>query len=125
MKNLKPSYRGKILTKLSKQDCSWCRQELDPTPSHICTGCHAKFKLLLSSTRWTRYRHYFLSSHGYCVHCHIATGAVLPAKIVDHIKPWSLFPSLFWEETNHQTLCHPCHTRKTLTDGTVIRFERY
>lgn len=38
-------------------------------------------------------------------------------EIIDHIKPWNQFPSLFWDTTNHQTLCRGCHSVKSHDDG--------
>jgi hypothetical protein len=42
--------------------------------------------------------------------------------VVDHIVPHSGDHDLFWSAANHQTLCEPCHNRKTATeDGGFIR----
>jgi hypothetical protein len=42
--------------------------------------------------------------------------------VVDHIVPHGGDQTLFWDAANHQTLCEPCHNRKTATeDGGFIR----
>ena len=42
----------------------------------------------------------------------------LPTMEVDHIVPVDgPQDPLFWDESNHQGLCHDCHSRKTVDDG--------
>jgi 5-methylcytosine-specific restriction protein A len=36
-----------------------------------------------------------------------------PATVVDHIEPHKGDMVKFWDETNHQGLCTPCHNSKT------------
>ncbi|WP_308302390.1 HNH endonuclease signature motif containing protein [Bacillus sp. V5-8f] len=41
-----------------------------------------------------------------------------PGTDVDHIKPHKGNQALFWDSSNWQTLCKPCHSHKTATkDG--------
>jgi 5-methylcytosine-specific restriction protein A len=40
-----------------------------------------------------------------------------PAVIVDHIQPHRGDPGLFWAQSNWQSLCKPCHDRKTRGGG--------
>ena len=35
---------------------------------------------------------------------------------VDHIIPAKPDESLFWQSSNHQALCKPCHSEKTATE---------
>jgi 5-methylcytosine-specific restriction endonuclease McrA len=40
-------------------------------------------------------------------------GTIRAAKVVDHIKPHKGDHDLFWDEVNWQSLCEPCHNKKT------------
>lgn len=44
--------------------------------------------------------------------------------VVDHIKPFSLFPELRQELTNGQVLCKKCHNSKNIIDWKLIRIAR-
>ena len=68
--------------------------------------------------RWQLYRALYLKKHPLCVHCK-ADGRITPANEVDHIVPTKRGGD-FWDTKNHQSLCKPCHSRKTIEDG---RFE--
>jgi 5-methylcytosine-specific restriction protein A len=57
--------------------------------------------------RWRIYRRWFLRRNPLCSCGQAATD-------VDHIKAVSgPDDPLFWEPSNHQPLCHPCHSAKT------------
>ena len=66
------------------------------------------------TNQWLHYSRNRLAEHplcaGYPVGCH-----TLPtvADVTDHILSARTRPDLFWEETNHQSLCLECHRRKT------------
>ena len=64
---------------------------------------------------WQRYRTWFLAQNAN-IFCSTGCGAV--STDVDHIKPVQ-GPSdpLFWQLSNHQGLCHSCHSKKTVQDG--------
>ncbi|WP_163526625.1 HNH endonuclease [Halobacillus ihumii] len=62
--------------------------------------------------RWRKYREVFLRSNPLCKHCR-SHGQLVPATEVDHIRPHRGDSELFWEPSNHQALCKPCHSRKT------------
>ena len=62
--------------------------------------------------RWQRARLLFLAQHPWCEACK-RKGFYRPAQVVDHIKPHRKDYELFWEETNWQSLCKPCHDEKT------------
>lgn len=112
--------------------CQWCRYKTD---GKICVSCHDKFKKLLCSQRWTRIRRLILAKIPFCFKCHSIPPSALslpPEEIIkvipslvtikrhnlhiDHIKPWSNFPSLFWDKTNWQVLCYRCHSKKTKSE---------
>ena len=40
-------------------------------------------------------------------------GRAVTATVVDHITPHRGNPILFWDEGNWQSLCKPCHDKKT------------
>jgi 5-methylcytosine-specific restriction protein A len=67
--------------------------------------------------RWARARAGFLRAHPLCVQCE-ADGRVTAATVVDHIRPHKGNQALFWDQSNWQSLCASCHSRKTAaTDG--------
>jgi 5-methylcytosine-specific restriction protein A len=42
---------------------------------------------------------------------------VVGATVVDHVVPHRGDPVLFWEESNWQSQCQPCHDAKTAREG--------
>ena len=62
--------------------------------------------------RWVKYSHNYLSAHPLCVICE-AKGKTTAATVVDHIVPHKGSQELFWDVSNHQSLCASCHGRKT------------
>ncbi|WP_433738985.1 HNH endonuclease [Pseudomonas putida] len=62
--------------------------------------------------KWQQARAGWLAKHPLCRHCK-ARGLVVVATDVDHIEPHRGDMSLFWDRTNWQSLCHPCHSVKT------------
>jgi len=66
-----------------------------------------------ASRRWRRLRALFLRANPLCVACQ-ALGRSVVAVHVDHIKPRRERPDLEFDETNLQSLCPSCHSRKTI-----------
>lgn len=64
------------------------------------------------NTRWKKARLRFLHIHPLCEECK-RNGKYVKATVVDHIKPHRGDMALFWDETNWQALCKPCHDKKT------------
>lgn len=56
-------------------------------------------------SRWTLARRGFLAKHPRCTRCGD------PATVVDHIRPHRGDRDLFWQRSNWQPLCQPCHNR--------------
>ena len=54
---------------------------------------------------WDTARLEYLGRHPDCRTCG------KPASLVDHITPHKGDPVLFWDRTNWQPLCTPCHSR--------------
>jgi 5-methylcytosine-specific restriction protein A len=61
---------------------------------------------------WLRYSRNRLRSYPWCVQ-HEQLGRLVPAAVTDHIVPHRGDAQLFWDESNHQSLCKRCHDRKT------------
>lgn len=82
--------------------------------------------------RWQSARLTYLQAHPFCELCRQAGRGLVPATVVDHIKPHRMgeaiasgsadqirsAQALFWDRGNWQPLCKPCH------DGAKQSFER-
>lgn len=66
-------------------------------------------------SRWQKARARYLRSHPMCVKCQ-EDGRYVKATVVDHICPHRGDPVLMWDETNWQSLCKPCHDKKTFNE---------
>ncbi len=68
-------------------------------------------------SKWQKYRARFLRNNPLCVKCKEG-GRTTAATDVDHIVPVQ-GPSdpLFWCKSNHQALCHSCHSTKTAKEN--------
>lgn len=58
--------------------------------------------------RWDKARLIYLRQNPLCA-LHWAKGQIVQAKIVDHIVPHRGDQKLFWDQTNWQPMCEPCH----------------
>lgn len=67
------------------------------------------------SAAWQRARVGFLSKHPLCTRCQ-DVDRLTPATVVDHIVPHKGDKLLFWDSSNWQPLCKPCHDHKTATE---------
>lgn len=56
--------------------------------------------------RWQKARLTFLRDNPFCVHC---SPRFVAATVVDHITPHRGNEQLFWDRSNWQALCKPCH----------------
>lgn len=57
---------------------------------------------------WGKARVRFLAQHPWCA-MHLQRGERRAATVVDHIRPHHGDDALFWDESNWQALCQPCH----------------
>ncbi len=74
-------------------------------------------KALYNSIRWREERREHLRVNPLCSDYFGYHGVVkVGATIVDHIKPHKGDPILFWDPNNRQSMCKPCHDRKTATE---------
>lgn len=62
--------------------------------------------------KWQKARDGFLKKNPLCVH-HLENNQVERSTVVDHIVPHKGDQTLFWDRTNWQALCKPCHDAKT------------
>jgi len=63
--------------------------------------------------RWDKVaKHWRTNVQKVCQVC-LIDDVVSPAQVVDHIVPHRGDMRLFWDESNWQSLCKPCHDRKT------------
>lgn len=63
-------------------------------------------------SRWQKARIRYLRMYPLCAEC-LRQGKAVEATVVDHIVPHRGDQRLFWDESNWQSLCKPCHDRKT------------
>lgn len=90
-------------------DSAYCkdhRQQYEKRPSASTRGY---------DSRWRKARAFYLAKHPLCVICY-EKKRLTPATIVDHIQPHHGDAVLFWNESNWQALCKPCHDRKTAAE---------
>lgn len=70
---------------------------------------------------WQKARSRFLKAHPLCEKCRVQ-GKLVKATVMDHIIPHRGDEKLFWDEGNWQSLCKPCHDKKTMTED---RYQEY
>lgn len=67
---------------------------------------------MYKNSRWTNLRLSFLKKNPLCADCQ-SRGVITPANEVDHITPHRGDMNLFLSTENLQSLCKPCHSKKT------------
>lgn len=72
-------------------------------------------------SHWRKARNRYLKAHPLCEKCR-KQGKLVRAAVVDHIVPHRGDERLFWDERNWQSLCKPCHDKKTMTED---RYQEY
>jgi len=72
--------------------------------------------------RWRQARLAYLKEHPFCVNCLPLNVA---ATVVDHIVPHRGDQVLFWDQSNWQSLCKPCHDSwKQQQENSALRADR-
>lgn len=100
---------------LHRNASGYCDTHADQVKSYV------KEKPRESSTargygyKWQQARAGFLARHPLCIKCQ-ARGLVVVATDVDHIEPHKGDMALFWDRSNWQALCGPCHSTKTASE---------
>ena len=69
-----------------------------------------------STKRYQNARREFLLAHPLCKACE-REGRTMAAVELDHVVPADKAPELFWDTTNWQGLCRPCHEAKTADEN--------
>lgn len=67
------------------------------------------------NAQWRRLRQWWLNAHPLCEECK-KHGILTSATLVDHIIPHHGDSNLLYDPANLQSLCTPCHNRKTATE---------
>ena len=70
------------------------------------------FNDMYNTRQWLTLRQIQLSKNPICIACH-AEGIITPAKIVDHLFPWSQISEQAFFINRFQSLCSPHHSEKT------------
>ena len=78
-------------------------------------GKSAAYHNLYFSARWKRLRAQQLIAEPFCRECG-RRGIRTRAEDIDHITPHKGNKKLFFDPSNHQSLCHSCHSRKTIAE---------
>lgn len=85
-----------------------------------------KWLYLYHDRRWLELRAQQLADEPLCINCKIQH-RLTPATVADHVIPHKGDPKLFFDLDNLQSLCKPCHDRKTSREdggfGNKKRFE--
>lgn len=71
--------------------------------------------------QWQKASKQYLAAHPLCANC-LKYGKYTKATVVDHIQPHRGDPALFWDKSNWQPLCKPCHDRKTGTEDRTVSY---
>lgn len=75
----------------------------------------AGYHHLYFTKRWKQLRAKQLIIEPFCREC-AKRGIRTRATDVDHIKPHRGNKRIFFDDTNLQSLCHSCHSRKTIAE---------
>lgn len=67
-------------------------------------------------TRWTAYSKARLARHPLCEE-HRRNGQLVRATCTDHIVPHRGDMRIFWDKTNHQSLCLSCNSKKSAKEA--------
>ena len=86
------------------QRCPRCTQQYEQARSQRATR-------QLYTWQWHKYSKNRLKQYPLCVYCE-RDKRVTPATLTDHIKPHRGDYALFWDESNHASLCTACHSSK-------------
>ena len=75
---------------------------------------------LYHTSRWSRLSRAWRRAHPLCEECR-RKGMIVAGEVTDHIVPFPICRSYFYDESNLQTLCAKCNEAKGQRDKEVIR----
>lgn len=75
-------------------------------------GIYKQIRKWRVTAKYVNARRWFLEDNPYCQYC-LRDNVHRAATEMDHIIPAWQRPDLFWEESNWQGLCAPCHKVKS------------
>ena len=78
-----------------------------PTPREAAAAARPDATQRGYGAKWRKLSKAWRRDHPLCAKCG------RPGQVVDHIQPHRGDPALFWDRDNLQTLCKPCHDKKT------------
>ena len=85
----------------------YCDEHLSLHPEEVRSAASRGY-----GRRWQKASKAFLHRNPLCAEC-AKSGRYVKATVVDHIVPHRGDQKLFWDESNWQPLCKPCHDKKT------------
>jgi 5-methylcytosine-specific restriction enzyme A len=91
------------------------RQKIEAARRQAAKAGSRAWSQLYQTPEWKRASRAFRLAHPICAEC-AKVGLVVPTREVDHIIPHRGDRRLFWDRTNWQGLCTPCHSRKTAAE---------
>lgn len=92
------------------------RRPWQPAPTKPVYVAHAARDARYSTARWQAARAAQLARVPCCEAC-AARNEVTPATVCDHRQPVRLGGD-FWNSSNYQSLCRPCHQAKSAAERT-------
>lgn len=93
----------------------YCDRHTERAKSHVREKPRESSAARGYGYKWQQARAGFLAKHPLCVRCQ-ALGRVVIATDVDHVIPHKGDMALFWDRSNWQSLCAPCHSAKTASE---------
>lgn len=106
------TYCASCQIKVDKRKAEREQKYREQVKAEVEQGIRYTYTHLYNTSTWRSLRVLFLKEHPLCVICREAK-RLTPATEVDHIKPHKGDLNLFFEPSNLQPLCKPCHSRKT------------
>lgn len=93
----------------------YCDAHADQVKSHVREKPRESSTSRGYGYKWQQARAGYLAKHPLCIRCQ-ARGLVVVATDVDHVVPHKGDMTLFWDRSNWQALCGPCHSAKTASE---------
>lgn len=100
---------------LTKYGTTYCEEHQPMYPNSMIDGKRPSSYRMGYDNKWKKRRLIFLRKNPLCESCR-ENGRYTMATVVDHIRPHKGNKELFWDESNWQALCKPCHDRKTFKE---------